>query len=211
VLRSHSFVSPTSVKGKGSVTTSPTVVSVMAGGWSGHRLFGRRRRICVPLWPFARWQPIDVHRQSCVWVLFLGDDSCGFNDALSLVKIGVGVGFGIVLPAMSLELLLVVSKFVRVFSVKLGCTVLSINESPFLSEKKPHTTRGERHAPCGRSGGRRLLRGCHQAGGAKARRHADLSTKKEKRCQASAVADEVVFDETRNRDRRRVDDGEGPA
>jgi hypothetical protein len=74
--------------------------------------------------------------------LFLGDDSCGFNDALSLVKIGVGVGFGIVLPAMSLELLLVVSKFVRVFSVKLGCTVLSINASPFLSEKKPPHYKG---------------------------------------------------------------------
>jgi hypothetical protein len=39
---------------------------------------------------------------------------------VSLVKIGVRVGFGLVLPAMSLELLLVVSKFVRVFSVKLG-------------------------------------------------------------------------------------------
>jgi hypothetical protein len=30
-----------------------------------------------------------------------------------LVKIGVGVGFELVLPAMSLKLLLVVSKFVR--------------------------------------------------------------------------------------------------
>jgi hypothetical protein len=53
-------------------------------------------------------------------VLFLGDDSCSFNNALSLVKIGVGVGFDLVLPAMSLELLLVVCKFVRVFSIKLG-------------------------------------------------------------------------------------------
>jgi hypothetical protein len=39
---------------------------------------------------------------------------------VSLVKIGVGVGFGLVLPAVSLELLLVVSKFARIFSIKLG-------------------------------------------------------------------------------------------
>jgi hypothetical protein len=39
---------------------------------------------------------------------------------VSLVKIGVGVGFSLVLPAVSLELLLVASKFVRVFSVNLG-------------------------------------------------------------------------------------------
>jgi hypothetical protein len=37
VLWSCSFVSPTSVKGRGYVTASPTVVSVMAGGWPGHR------------------------------------------------------------------------------------------------------------------------------------------------------------------------------
>jgi hypothetical protein len=61
------------------------VVSVMAGGWPGRRLFGRRRQICVPLWPFARWQPMDVHHQSCAWVLFLGDDSCGFNNVLCLL------------------------------------------------------------------------------------------------------------------------------
>jgi hypothetical protein len=48
-----------------------------------------------------------------------GDDSCGFNNALSLVKIGVRVGLELVLRAMSLELLLVVFNFVRVFSVKL--------------------------------------------------------------------------------------------
>jgi hypothetical protein len=35
------------------------------------------------------------------------------------MKIGVGVGFELVLPTMSLELLLVVFKFVRVSSVKL--------------------------------------------------------------------------------------------
>jgi hypothetical protein len=39
---------------------------------------------------------------------------------VSLVKIGVGVGFDLVLSAMSLRLLLVVFKFVRVFSIKLG-------------------------------------------------------------------------------------------
>jgi hypothetical protein len=32
VLRRHSFFSPTSAKGRGSVTASPTVVSVVAGG-----------------------------------------------------------------------------------------------------------------------------------------------------------------------------------
>jgi hypothetical protein len=42
VLQSHSFVSLTSAKGRGSVTASPTVVSMMAGGWSGRRLFERR-------------------------------------------------------------------------------------------------------------------------------------------------------------------------
>jgi hypothetical protein len=47
VPRSRSFVSPTSAKGRGSVTASPTVVSVMAGGWPGHRLFDRRFQICV--------------------------------------------------------------------------------------------------------------------------------------------------------------------
>jgi hypothetical protein len=57
---------------------------------------------------------------------------------VSLVKIGVevGFGFGLVLPAISLELLLLVFKFARVFSVKLGCTVLSINASPFFRKKK---------------------------------------------------------------------------
>jgi hypothetical protein len=38
---------------------------------------------------------------------------------VSLVKIGIGVRFGLVLPALSLKLLLVVFKFVRIFSVKL--------------------------------------------------------------------------------------------
>jgi hypothetical protein len=38
---------------------------------------------------------------------------------VSLVKIGVGVGFELVLPPVSLELLLVVSKFARIFSIKL--------------------------------------------------------------------------------------------
>jgi hypothetical protein len=42
----------------------------------------------------------------------------------------------LMLPVMSLELLLVVFKFVRIFSVKLGCTVLSINAIPFFQKKK---------------------------------------------------------------------------
>jgi hypothetical protein len=58
---------------------------------------------------------------------------------VSLVKIGVevgfGFGFGLVLPAINLELLLLVFKFARVFSVKLGCTVLSINASPLFRKK----------------------------------------------------------------------------
>jgi hypothetical protein len=40
------------------------------------------------------------------------------------------------LPVMSLELLLVVFKFVRIFSVKLGCTVLCINAIPFFQKKR---------------------------------------------------------------------------
>jgi hypothetical protein len=36
---------------------------------------------------------------------------------------------------ISLELLLVVSKFVRIFSVKLGCTVLSFNISKKRNEQ----------------------------------------------------------------------------
>jgi hypothetical protein len=59
--------------------------------------------------------------------MLLGDSSCGFNNALlSLENVGGGVGLVLSFfrragaPSMSLELLFAISKFVRVFSVKLG-------------------------------------------------------------------------------------------
>jgi hypothetical protein len=58
----------------------------MAGGCSGHQFFDRRRWIFVPLQSFTRWWPMDIHHQSCAWVMLLGDSSYGFNNVLRLVR-----------------------------------------------------------------------------------------------------------------------------
>jgi hypothetical protein len=83
---------------------------------------------------------MDVHRQGCAWVL-LGDGSCGFNNALHLVKVWSWIWVRIDLPpaceSSDDEFGVTFCNFQICQGVfcKLGCIVQSLNVSPFFAKK----------------------------------------------------------------------------